>query len=53
MDLFCGFRAQTSACVQCPQFGDGCDYKGLREAIEEIIELSQKKKNLQVLHQFV
>lgn len=49
MDLFCGFRAQTSACVQCPQFGEGCDYKGLREAIEGIIERSYRKKNSHVL----
>lgn len=49
MDLFCGFRAQTSAFVQCPQFGEGCDYKGLREAIEGIIERSNRKKNLHVL----
>lgn len=49
MDLFCGFRAQTVACTQCPFFEEGCDYKGLRETIEGIIELAKKKKNALVL----
>lgn len=49
MDSFCGFRAQTSACIQCPFFGEGCDYKGLRERIEEIIALAKKKKDVLVV----
>ncbi|MBP9090415.1 hypothetical protein KBI23_05245 [bacterium] len=46
MDSFCGFRAQVSACIQCPFFEEGCDYKGLRETIDEMIALSQRKEEL-------
>jgi PleD family two-component response regulator len=46
MDSFCSFRAQASACSQCPFFDEGCDYNGLRETIEEMIALSQRKEEL-------
>lgn len=49
MDLFCSAKAKTSACSNCPFLGDGCDYKGLREAIEEIIDRSQKKNDSQLI----